>query len=216
MRTLAFCAVLLVLSTTLSAVSRPHIITFGKWTTVRAFAGYDEDKPIDLKVRPLYVDGKLREYTFGLSHDVTERLFVVRHALRVNDALPDEPVAHWGWQRAGWLVVDRGSGHVTVANFPEYDVETSVSSWYRDYVAFYGVSDEGNKRWAVVRQLGRRKPVLKKSLGEANPGDPQSVVPVWQRQPVRVTFTWKGEKFTYAVRGHTIDIDTGDEDDGTE
>ena len=56
-----------------------------------------------------YVDAKLREFTMGEPHDVTDRIFVVRRAYRVNDWLPDDPksVPKWRWQRSGWLLVDR-------------------------------------------------------------------------------------------------------------
>ncbi len=45
-----------------------------------------------LKVRALLVDGVLKEWTTGDSHDVTDRSFVVRRVIRLNDALPgDKP-----------------------------------------------------------------------------------------------------------------------------
>ena len=44
----------------------------------------------ELKIRALLVDGQLKEWTTGESHDVTDRSFVVRRALRLNDALPGE------------------------------------------------------------------------------------------------------------------------------
>jgi len=47
---------------------------------------------------------------------------------------------------------------------PEFGSYYSVASWYRDYVAYCGVSDDGKKLYAVVFQVGRRKPVLKKPL----------------------------------------------------
>ena len=43
-----------------------------------------------LKIRPLVVDGAVKEWTTGESHDVTDRSFVVRRVLRLNDALPDD------------------------------------------------------------------------------------------------------------------------------
>lgn len=46
-----------------------------------------------LRVRPLLVDGRIREFTLGPAHDVTDRLFVVRRAFRVNDTLPQESAA---------------------------------------------------------------------------------------------------------------------------
>jgi hypothetical protein len=42
----------------------------------------------ELKVRPLTVDGRQKEWTTGEPHDVTDRSFAIRRALRLNDALP--------------------------------------------------------------------------------------------------------------------------------
>ncbi len=71
-----------------------------------------------LKTRALLVDGRVSEWTTGEAHDVTDRSFVVRRALRINDSLPtDKPgdklatgqqTGHWVWQRGPWLLVDRG------------------------------------------------------------------------------------------------------------
>src|SRR5580704_10755359 len=43
-----------------------------------------------LKVRALLVDGVLKEWTTGDAHDVTDRSFVVRRVIRLNDALPTD------------------------------------------------------------------------------------------------------------------------------
>src|ERR1035437_10387443 len=40
----------------------------------------------ELKVRALIVDGAVKEWTTGDAHDVTDRSFVVRRVLRLNDA----------------------------------------------------------------------------------------------------------------------------------
>lgn len=200
-------------------VSKPHVIAFGKWTTIKWCAGANEAECLDLKMRPLYVDGRTRESTVGAAHDITERLFVVRRAFRVNDNLPGDPAAtHWVWQRGGWLLVDRTTGRVSSLALPEFDPYYSVASWYRDYAAYCGVSDDGKKLFAIVFQVGRRKPVLKKALGEAG-GDaaPASECPApgWERRPVRVTFEPdETRKSTYAVRGHAADLVT--DDDGEE
>ena len=42
-----------------------------------------------LKIRALLVDGVLKEWTTGDAHDVTDRSFVVRRVIRLNDALPE-------------------------------------------------------------------------------------------------------------------------------
>src|ERR1700676_1917470 len=43
-----------------------------------------------LKIRPLIVDGAVKEWTTGDAHDVTDRSFVVRRVLRLNDSLPGD------------------------------------------------------------------------------------------------------------------------------
>src|SRR5437660_12142329 len=118
------------------AAAKPHVITFGKSTQVKWLAGADENTPLELRVRALYVDGKLREFTIGSPHEITERLFVVRRAFRVNDSLPDEGAPRWLWQRGGWALVDRVTGRRTPLNLPEVDPYRSVATWFRDYVAF--------------------------------------------------------------------------------
>ncbi|HXM21263.1 MAG TPA: hypothetical protein VN948_08370 [Terriglobales bacterium] len=217
----ALCFVLVV--GTALAASKPHVVTFGKWTAVKSSTAPDESRSDDLKVRPVYVDGRLKEFTFGISHDVTDRLFVVRRVIRVNDTLPQETAStpRWTWQRGGWLVIDRVSGHISQASLPEFDPDSSSASWYRDYVAYCGVSDDGRKLYAVVAQLGRRKPILKKPLGEAagdQASDSECAPPGWQRAPIRVSFVSKADqKFTFAVRGHTVEVVTDDDaGEGTE
>ncbi len=202
--------------------SKPHVISFGKWTPIKWCVGPNEGKCLDLKVRGLYVDGRAKEFTVGTPHDITERLFVVRRAFRINDILPVEnsSAPRWVWQRGGWLLVDRITGHVSAIALPEFDSYYSVASWYRDYVAYCGVSDDGKKLFAVVYQVGRRKPVLKKSLGETGEDDmPDSEcpAPAWERHPARVTFEAdEGQKSTYTVRGHAADLMTRDGDDEEE
>ena len=207
---------LVLLTSAASGASKPHIISFGKWSTIKWCIGPSEGKCLDLKVRVLYVDGRARESTLGAAHEITERLFVVRRAFRVNDALPGDAAASgWVWQRGGWLLVDRTTGHISSIALPEFDPYYSVASWYRDYTAYCGVSDDGKKLFAIVFQVGRRKPVLKKSLGDADGDDaPDSEcpAPVWERRPVRVTFVpAEDEKSTYSVRGHAADLVSDDD-----
>ena len=153
---------------------------------------------------------------------IGNRLFVVRRAFRVNDSLPDNPTPRWQWQRGGWLLVDRTTARVSPINLPEFDVQYSAASWYRDYVAYCGVADDGKKTYAIVAQLSRRKPVLKKPLpGEmAEDATPDSACspPSWQRSPARVTFGPAGAaQQTFAIRGHVVDLinDTEDEEEGS-
>ena len=196
------------------AGAKVHVITFGKWTSAQWLpaTSTEGDKPQNIKVRALIVDGRTKEYVIGPPHEVTERLFVVRRAFRVNDSLVDESAPRWQWQRGGWLLVDRTTGRVSAINLPEYDAFYSAASWYRDYAAYCGVSDDGKKIFAVVAQLSRRKAVLKKVLSsDGLPDDaaPDSAcpAPVWQRNPARVSFERAGSaKETYAVRGHLVDV----------
>src|SRR5579872_3564424 len=196
------------------AAPKTHVVSFGKWTSVVWSA--DAGKALVLKIRGLYVDGQIKEFTFGAPHEVTDRVYAVRKAFRVNDALPDDAAPRWEWQPGGWLLVDRVSGHVTAIALPEFDPYYSAASWYRDYVAYCGISDDDKKLLAVVSQLGRRKVILKKMLGEiktvAAEGDNSAVAancftPVWQRQPARVTFQVKGgETEVFAIRGRAAEI----------
>jgi hypothetical protein len=201
-----------------SAAPKPHVISFGKWTSVK-YMGVVERDPLDLKIRPLYVDARLKEYTTGPSHEVTDRLFVVQRVFRLNDSLPEESggAPRWQWQRGGWLLVDRLTGHVAQVPLPDFDPFYSMSSWYRDYVAYCGISEDGRKLFAMVAQLGRRKPILRKPAGEVKLGDASDPVyspPVWQRAPTRVSFgSGQGEKITYAVKGQAVDLVNDEEDE---
>lgn len=73
--------------------------------------------------------------------------------------------------------------------------------------------------FAIVAQLARRKPVLKKPLAENVvddvPADSACPTPVWQRGPSRVSFEpTGGAKQTFAIRGHVVDlVDDADEPD---
>ncbi len=158
-----------------------------------------------LKTRPLVVDGAVKEWTTGEAHDVTDRSFVVRRAVRLNDELPGEKVAggpaqaHWVWQRGPWLLVDRVTGHVTALKLPDYDPGVSQVSWFRDYGAYCGITASGKSVYAVVAQLAVRKPVLAKKLEPFDPdakgqSDPVCGPPEWQRQPLRVFFRPAGRE----------------------
>jgi hypothetical protein len=207
-----FWVVVALLAGVTQAVAKQHALSFGKWVSVTWSA--EAGKPLALKIRALYVDGQVKEFTFGQPHEVTERLYVVRRAFRVNDALPEDAAPRWEWQPGGWLLVDRVSGHVTQIVLPEFDPYYSAASWYRDYMAYCGVSDDGKKLLGVVSQLGRRKVILRKSLQEMHAVDDTAAAlaancftPAWQRGPARVTFQLKGaEKATYAIRGHAAEM----------
>src|SRR3984957_1741714 len=202
-----------------AAAAKTHVITFGKVMPVKWFSANDDTQSRTMKVRPLLVDGRVREFTLGSAHEVTERLFVVQRAFRLNDSLPEDPGApRWQWQRGGWLLVDRSTGHISTINLAEFDSTYSAASWYRDYVAYCGVSDDGKKLSAVVAQLSRRKPVLKKALAGSIADDalPDSAcpAPTWQRGPVRVSFEPASDpKQTFAIRGRAVDLVSDVEDE---
>jgi hypothetical protein len=151
-----------------------------------------------LKIRALLVDGALKEWTTGEAHDVTDRSFVIRRVLRLNDALPqdrfsDKPGDNkekWVWQRGPWLLVDRVTGRVTPLKLPDYDPAVSQPVWFRDYAAYCGVTSSGKSLYAVVAQVAARKPVLAKKISafDRDQPAPACAPPDWQREPLRITF----------------------------
>jgi hypothetical protein len=209
-----------------AAPKKVHIVGLGSLKKVPyskvgdpagATAGEDS-----LKIRPLVVDGEVKEWTTGDSHDVTARSFVVRRVIRLNDELPGEKTAavqnRWVWQRGPWLLVDRTTGHVTALRLPDYDPGVSHVSWFRDYGAYCGVTPSGKSLYAVVAQLAARKPVLSKKLeafADANgQGGPVCVEPEWQRDPLRVTFRPAGKDAVSfeIVPGSTVLVEDSSDD----
>ena len=202
---------------------KPHVVVLGAVKRVPyskagdpAGAAASEDA---LKIRPLFVDGAIKEWTTGDAHDVTDRSFVVRRVLRLNDSLPGDRLGHWVWQRGPWILVDRVAGHVTPLKLPDYDPAVSQVSWFRDYGAYCGVTASGKSLYAVVAQLAARKPVLAKKVDAYDP-DPKShpdlvcKQPDWQREPLRVTFhpAGKGDLSFDIVPGSAVLVeDSGDE-----
>jgi hypothetical protein len=201
----AICAPFLMNQLAEAAPKKVHVVALGAAKKVAyskagdpAGAQAGEDS---LKIRPLVVDGSIKEWTTGDSHDVTDRSFVVRRAIRLNDELPGEKPAsaqsHWVWQRGPWLLVDRTAGHVTALKLPDYDPGVSHVSWFRDYGAYCGVTSSGKSLYAVVAQLAARKPMLSKKLeafADANgQTGPVCAEPEWQREPLRVTFHAAGK-----------------------
>jgi len=112
---------------------------------------------------PRLVDAWTQEFIVGQPHDVTEQMFVVQRVYRLNDSLPQDTGAiHWFWQRGGWLLVDRSTGKVRTILLPALDPCSSDVNWFRNYPAYCGISDNAQTGFAIVAQLGRRKPLLKK------------------------------------------------------
>ena len=209
-RALLFLAVVVMILSA-AATGKVHVVSLGKATPVKLPIGPSEQESLDITVRPLLVDGQVKDFTTGESHDVTDREFVVRRAYRINDALPGDShkTPKWLWQRSGWLLVDRKSGRITLLKLPDFDPFYSQVSWYRDYAAYCGVSSTGERADALVAEIGGKKPLFRKELGKNIQGDtPDSncAAPEWARQPARVTFLPKiGDKFTVNVSGRFAD-----------
>src|SRR5260370_41917502 len=90
-----------------SAAPQQHSVFLGKWQIVKTAPDSGEARTI--KMRRLMLDHRAREYTFGPSHDVPDRLFVVRRIHRRNDPLRQAPPAppHWVGRLDGCVSVDR-------------------------------------------------------------------------------------------------------------
>jgi hypothetical protein len=173
-----------------------------------------------LRVRPLLVDDKVREWTTGESHAITDRSFVVRRALRLNDSLPGEKAEHWIWQRGPWLMIDRVKGSITALHLPDYDPAVSDVTWFRDYAAYCGLTASGKQLYAVVAQIAARKPVLAKKISAWSPGEnqpPACAAAVWQKEPLRVTFQPSGATaISYDLVGlSAVLVEDGDGNDDT-
>jgi hypothetical protein len=190
-----------------------------------------------LRIRALVVDAAIKEWTTGDAHDVTDRSFVVRRVIKINDSLPGEGSVPggsgggksgtgpgkgsggWVWQRGPWLLVDRVSGHIAALKLPDYDPGVSQVVWFRDYGAYCGVTATGKSVYAVVAQLAARKPALAKKLAAFAPEDHQDPVcgaTDWQREPLRVTFRPTGLEavsFDLAPGSAVLVEDSGDEAD---
>ena len=191
-----------------------------------AVAGEDS-----LKIRALLVDGAVKEWTTGDAHEVTDRSFVVRRVMRLNDALPGDaaepggkssekaaPAAsRWVWQRGPWLLVDRVTGHIVALKLPDYDPGVSQVSWFRDYGAYCGVTASGKSLYAVVAQVAARKAVLAKKLeafDAENHPDAVCGTAEWQREPLRITFHPAGKdavSFDLVPGSAVLVEDAGDE-----
>ena len=202
--------------------ARPHMVGLGAvrrmpYSIKTDPAGALPDEK-ELRVRPLVVDEKVKEWTTGEAHDITDRSFVVRRALRLNDALPGDKVEHWIWQRGPWIMIDRASGHILALKLPEYDPAVSNVIWFRDYAAYCGLNAGGKQLYAVVSQIAARKPLLSRKLSSWSPGEntgPACGKPEWQREPLRITFQPAGAApVSYDLVGlSAVMVEDGDTDD---
>jgi len=189
--------------------AKVHVVSYGKVMTVRLMLGADEKNAQPVKVRPLYIDGKLKEFVTGEERAITDHLAVARRIIRINNNLPEEKVVgNWLWRLDGWLLVDRAKAQVKLLTLPFFDPYYSQTSWFRDYAAYCGFNDSGEKLFAVVTQIGARKPVLKAPLGAATHGeDPADNCqpPQWEKSPVRVSFApTHGEKKSFQIFERTV------------
>lgn len=207
----------------LLAAPKVHTVTLGPsrrvpYVPTDATPETRSDESSTLRVRALYVDDRQKEWTTGEVHDVTDRTFTVRRALRLNDALPADSAPRWVWQPGPWLMVDRTTGHITALHLPDFDPDVSNAVWFRDYAAYCGIATTARGGlFAIVAQLGARRAVVQKQIG----GWPQSnhFIPVcqpakWQRLPMRVTIQpTGGEATTYGVLGSASLIEEGENSD---
>jgi len=229
---IGFAALLMGALTVSGAPRKVHTVVLGAVRKVPysktgdpAGASAGEDA---LKIRALLVDGVMKEWSTGDAHDVTDRSFVVRRAIRLNDALPgDKPepgdkAGHWVWQRGPWLLVDRVTGHFVALKLPDYDPGVSQVSWFRDYGAYCGVTASGKSLYAVVAQVAGRKPVLAKKLAAfdaENHAEPVCGAPEWQREPLKITFHPAGKdgvSFDVVPGSEVLVEESGDEAESPE
>jgi len=207
----------------LLAAPKVHTVTLGPnrrvpYIPTDATPETKSDESSTLHVRALYVDDRQKEWTTGPLHDVTDRTFTVRRALRLNDALPADSAPRWVWEPGPWLMVDRTTGHITALHLPDFDSTVSNVVWFRDYAAYCGIATTARGGlYAIVAQLGARRAVVQKQIGrwpQANHFIPVCQPAKWQRMPMRVTIQpTSGEATTYDVLGSSSLVEEGDNSD---
>ena len=208
------------------AASAPkvHTVALGAvrrvpWVATDATPDTKDEDTTTLKIRPLIIDTRQKEWTTGELHDVTDRTYAIRRAIRINDSLPTDAAQRWVWQPGPWLLVDRITGHITALHLPDFDPAVSFAVWYRDYAAYCGINTtaKGSSLMAVVAQLGARRPVVARPVGKwPQPDHPHPLCQParWQRLPMRVTVQPTGsEPSTFDVLGTTSLIEDPDNDD---
>jgi hypothetical protein len=207
---LGVCAALLFFC--LPVAAKTHSVAIGAWRKVpytppSAGVAPSPGEPTTLRVRPLVIDGQVRDWTTGEIHEITGRTFVARRAVKLNDSLPEETGAHWLWVLGPWLLVDRSSAHISVLHLPDFDPAVSELAWFRDYAAYCGVNTTGKHLYAVVAQLGVRRPLVAKPIAKWTADDhptPACAPATWQRQPLQVVFhPANSDALTYQIFGLT-------------
>ena len=111
MRYLQLLTLILMFVLSAGAASKPHVVSLGKAVPVKLLLERSEEPLVSITVRPLYLDTKLKENTTGPAHDITDRVFVIRRAYRVNDSLPTESSA----SHAGFGSAKDGSWPIAIA-----------------------------------------------------------------------------------------------------
>ena len=209
----------------LASAPKVHVVGLGAVKRVPYLAADvsredKEDEAGSLRVRPLIVDTKVKEWTTGEIHEVTDRSFAVRRVLHVNDMLPGERAARWVWQPGPWLLIDRITGHVTALHLPDFDSSVSEVVWYRDYAAYCGIrpAAKSGGLTAEVWQIGGRKAALSRVIGrwpQVERVRPVCAPAKWQREPMRVTLQPAGgEPLSFDVLGTSAAlVEEGENDD---
>lgn len=220
-RPLLFAVVCLLVPAALHA-GKIHTVVLGAirkvpYTPPEATPDNKSEEATTLRIRPLIVDEKVREWTVGDLHEVTDRTFVIRRALRINDSLPGE-IARWTWQPGPWLQVDRTTAHVTPLHLPNFDSQVSDVAWFRDYAAYCGLipSLKGGVV-AVVAELGSHKVIAQHTLANwplEKPAHPVCTAAQWQRTPMRATLSLTGgQPVTFDVTGTSSLIEEGESEE---
>ncbi len=209
----------------LHAAATHHTVTLGAIRKVPYTPLGEGAAPADdgtLKIRPLLVDGRQREWTTGDIHDITDRSFTVRRALRLNDALPTDSATHWVWQPGPWLLVDRSTGRIAALRLPDFDPAVSTVVWFRDYAAYCGVATTAKgSLFAIVAQLSgttAARRVAQKQIGpwpQPNASSQACKPAEWQRQPLRAIIRpANADPVTFEAVGATSLIEEGDDEPG--
>ncbi len=91
---LAIAALATIIPTAQPAARKAHVVVLGAAKKVPYSKAGDPSGGAagesDLKVRALLVDGVLKEWTTGDAHDITDRSFVIRRVIKLNDTLPSD------------------------------------------------------------------------------------------------------------------------------